>query len=75
MATIKGVVYYEPGDIRVEQVPMPENGADELLVKVDACAVCGTDLKSMLVGNPRIKAPMVMGHEFTGIVDTVGAGV
>ena len=75
MATIKGVVYYEPGDIRVEQVPMPENGADELLVKVDACAVCGTDLKSMLVGNPRIKAPKVMGHEFTGLVDSVGANV
>jgi L-iditol 2-dehydrogenase len=70
--TIKGVVYYAPGDIRVEQIPMPENGADELLVKVDACAVCGTDLKSMLVGNPRIKAPKVMGHEFTGLIEKVG---
>jgi L-iditol 2-dehydrogenase len=75
MATIKGVVYYAPGDIRVEQVPMPENGADELLVKVDACAVCGTDLKSMLTGNPRILAPRVMGHEFTGLIETVGANV
>ena len=75
MATIKGVVYYAPGDIRVEQVAMPENGTDELLVKVDACAVCGTDLKSMLSGNPRIQAPRVMGHEFTGVIESVGADV
>ncbi|MEX0324255.1 MAG: alcohol dehydrogenase catalytic domain-containing protein [Puniceicoccaceae bacterium] len=75
MATIKGVVYHAPGDIRVEQVPMPENGPEELLVKVDACAVCGTDLKSMLVGNPRIVAPRVMGHEFTGLVEKVGSNV
>lgn len=72
MATIKAVVYYAPGDIRVEQVPMPENGADELLVKVDACAVCGTDLKSMLAGNPRIRAPKIIGHEFTGLVEKTG---
>lgn len=75
MATIKGVVYHGPGDIRVEQVPMPENKSSELLVKVDACAVCGTDLKSMLVGNPRIQAPRVMGHEFTGIIERVGGAV
>ena len=75
MATIKGVVYHAPGDIRVEQVPMPECGPGELLVKVDACAVCGTDLKSMLAGNPRIKAPKVMGHEFTGLIEEVGAEV
>ncbi len=72
---MKGVVYYAPGDIRVEDVAMPTNGADELLVKVDACAVCGTDLKSMLVGNPRIQAPRVMGHEFTGVIEQVGSEV
>ncbi|MCF7849450.1 MAG: alcohol dehydrogenase catalytic domain-containing protein [Kiritimatiellales bacterium] len=72
---MNGVVYYAPGDIRVEEVAMPECGADEILVKVDACAVCGTDLKSMLVGNPRIKAPKVMGHEFTGLIESVGADV
>ncbi len=75
METIKGVVYYAPGDIRVEQVPMPANGVDELLLRVDACAVCGTDLKSMLSGNPRIQAPRVMGHEFTGIIEKVGDSV
>ncbi|GAK50445.1 alcohol dehydrogenase superfamily, zinc-containing [Candidatus Moduliflexus flocculans] len=73
--TMKAVVYYAPKDMRVEMVPIPACGADEIRVKVDACAVCGTDLKSYLVGNPRIKAPLASGHEFTGIVETVGAQV
>jgi len=70
---MKAVVYHAPGDIRVENVPVPECGDAEIRVKVDACAVCGTDLKSFKSGNPRIKAPKVMGHEFTGIIETVGA--
>jgi len=43
-----------------------------MLVKVDACAVCGSDLKSSKVGNPRIKPPLTMGHEFTGIIGEIG---
>jgi L-iditol 2-dehydrogenase len=72
---MKAVVYYAPGDIRVEEVPVPQAGAGQLRVKVDACAVCGTDLKSFKHGNPRIKAPLTIGHEFTGRVDTIGEGV
>lgn len=75
METIKAVVYHAPGDIRVGRVPMPVCGADELLVKVDACAVCGTDLKSMVSGNPRIKAPKTMGYEFAGLIESVGPAV
>ena len=73
--TMKAVVYYAPGDIRFEQIDVPVCGDDEIRVKIDACAVCGTDLKAYVSGNPRIKAPKVMGHEFTGIVDTVGIAV
>jgi L-iditol 2-dehydrogenase len=72
---MKAVIYCGPGDVRVEDVPLPEAGADELRVKVDACAVCGTDLKTYKHGNPRIKPPLVMGHEFTGLVETVGSNV
>lgn len=71
---MKAVVYHAPGDIRIEDVPKPRCGAGELLVKVDACAVCGTDLKSYRHGNPRIKAPLPMGHEFTGLVEEIGQG-
>ncbi len=70
---MKSIVYYAPGDIRVEEIAKPSCPADGLLVKVDACAVCGTDLKSLLSGNPRIKAPLVMGHEFTGLVEQIGS--
>jgi L-iditol 2-dehydrogenase len=72
---MKAVVYHAPGDIRVEEVAVPTCCDDELRIKIDACAVCGTDLKSYLNGNPRIKAPQVMGHEFTGLVETVGSEV
>lgn len=70
---MKAVVYYGPQDVRVEEVDAPSCGENEIRVKVDACAVCGSDLKAYLVGNPRMKPPRVMGHEFTGLVETVGA--
>ena len=68
---MQAIVYHAPGDIRIEEVPKPTCGEGELLVRIDACAVCGTDLKSKFHGNPRIKAPMIMGHEFTGIVEEI----
>lgn len=73
-AMMQAVEYHGPGDIRVVQRPVPTCSEGEILVRVDACAVCGTDLKAYRSGNPRIKAPMVMGHEFTGLIDTVGPG-
>lgn len=72
---MKAIRYYAPGDIRVEDIDVPQADKGQLRVKVDACAVCGTDLKAYVSGNPRIKPPRTMGHEFTGIVDTIGAGV
>lgn len=72
---MKAIRYHGPGDVRVEEIPLPGCGEGEIRVKVDACAVCGTDLKAWKVGNPRIDAPQVMGHEFTGCVGTVGPKV
>lgn len=72
MTTIRAVVYRGPLDVRCEQVPLPGCGPDEIRVKVDACAVCGSDWKAYKSGNPRIKPPIVMGHEFTGLIETVG---
>ena len=72
MSDMKAVVYYGPKDIRIKQVPIPGYNKNELLIKIEACAVCGTDFKSFFHGNPRIKAPLVMGHEFTGIVEIAG---
>jgi len=69
---MRAVVYHAPGDIRKTQVPQPKCGNGEILVKVDACAVCGTDMKAFFSGNPRIVAPKIMGHEFTGKVVEIG---
>jgi len=71
---MRAVVYHAPGDVRVEDVPVPDCGDGEIRARVDACAVCGTDLKAYRHGNPRIKAPKVMGHEFTGVVDVAACG-
>lgn len=72
---MKAIRYYAPGDIRIETIDVPGCAAAEVRVKIDACAVCGTDMKAYRHGNPRIKAPQVMGHEFTGIIETVGSQV
>lgn len=70
------VNYYAPKDVRIEEMrEIPEIGEGEVLVKVEACAICGTDVKSFENGNPRIKPPQVMGHEFCGTITAVGKGV
>ena len=75
MSTMQAAVYHGKGDVLVERIAAPDCGPGELRVKIDACAVCGSDLKTYRNGNPRMKPPMTMGHEFTGLVETVGAGV
>lgn len=70
------VVYYAPGDVRIEAGKPPQKAqAGEVTIRVEACAICGTDIKSFNVGNPRIQPPMVMGHEFCGEIMEVGPGV
>jgi len=71
MQTMRAIEYHAPGDIRVCSVAMPCCADDEIRAKVDACAICGTDLKTYVHGNPRIKPPKIMGHEFTAVVETV----
>ena len=72
---MQAVVYRGPGEVAVETVPVPPCGDDEIRVTIDACAVCGTDLKSYVHGNPKVKPPMVIGHEFTGTIENIGSNV
>ncbi len=67
--------YWAPRDVRVEEVetPGPENG--EVVIKILASNICGTDLKSFVRGHPLMKPPMTMGHEYCGVVSEVGEGV
>ena len=75
MSTMQAAVYHGKGDVRVERIALPPCGPGELRVRIDACAVCGSDLKTFNNGNPRMKPPITMGHEFTGLVETVGHDV
>src|ERR1700704_4778106 len=71
--TMQAAVYRGVNDVRLEEVPVPEIGAGELLVRVHTCGVCGTDLKKIATGSH--SAPRIFGHETAGMIAAVGAGV
>ncbi len=64
--------YYSRHDIRLEEVPVPQIGPGEILVQVEACGLCGSDLMEWYTAE---KAPTVLGHEPAGVVAEVGQGV
>jgi len=63
-----------PGGMRIEQIPVPEPRAGEILVKVHGCGVCHTDLHVMKA-EVAFPTPAVMGHEISGVVAALGPGV
>jgi len=67
----------EPGEpLRIERVPVPEPSAQEVLVKVSACGLCGTDLHLAVDGDlPVMRTPITLGHEAAGIIATIGSDV
>ncbi|RLI10003.1 hypothetical protein DRO33_06045, partial [Candidatus Bathyarchaeota archaeon] len=69
---MKVAVYYGPNDIRLEERPRPEVGPRDILVEMRACGICGSDLMDWYLA-PR--APLVLGHEPTGVVVEVGREV
>ncbi len=72
-ATMQAAVYRGISDVRVEQVPVPEIDSGEVLIRVEACGICGTDLKKIHSGSH--KAPRIFGHETAGIIAAVGDDV
>src|ERR1700682_3719467 len=72
-ATMRAAVYHGVNDVRLEEVPVPEVGHGEILVRVHTCGICGTDLKKIATGSH--SAPRIFGHETSGIVARVGEGV
>lgn len=65
-------MYYRNNDIRVEEMPVPAIGPGEILLKIMASGICGSDVMEWYRVN---KAPLVLGHEVAGIVEAVGEGV
>ncbi len=74
---MRAQVFYGPGDLRYEEVPVPAPGPGEVLVRVDAALTCGTDVKVLRQGHPVMipKVPTVFGHELAGEVAAVGPEV
>ena len=61
--------------LSIKDVDYPRAGPGEVLLKVKACAVCGSDIRIFHYGNPRVRPPAIIGHEISGEVVEVGDGV
>ncbi len=73
---MRAQVFHGPGDLRFEEMPVPTPAPGEIVMKIDAALTCGTDVKTLRRGHPRMipRVPTVFGHEFAGTVTAVGAG-
>jgi L-iditol 2-dehydrogenase len=71
---MKAAVLYKPGDVKVQDVPDPQPGVGEVLIRIHACGVCGTD-HSLFVGGFPGNYPVIIGHEFAGVITALGEGV
>jgi L-iditol 2-dehydrogenase len=74
---MRAQVFHGPGDLRLENAPIPEPRAGEVVLRIEAALTCGTDVKTLRRGHPVMipRVPTNFGHEFAGTVTAVGAGV
>ena len=79
-ATMSAVVCHGPRDYRLESVPVPRAGADDVVIRVEGCGVCAGDVKCFLGAamfwegpkGPYVRTPVIAGHEFVGRVVEIG---
>ena len=72
-SSMSASVYRGESRVRLEQIPVPEPGPGELLVRVEACGICHTDLKKIEYN--LLPPPRIYGHETAGVVAAVGRAV
>lgn len=74
---MKAAVYLGPGRLEVQEAPVPSVGPKDVLVKVAYCGICGTDVHIFHGdgGAADVKPPLIIGHEFSGVVEAVGSAV
>jgi len=68
---MQGTVYKNVQFVEIDEIEKPKIGNNEALIKVKYAGICGTDLHIYKGLHPRVKAPLVMGHEISGIVDEI----
>jgi L-iditol 2-dehydrogenase len=72
---MKTLIYPQWDRVEVADRPRPSPAADEVVLRVAACGLCGSELEAFKSHSPRRTPPLVMGHEFCGLVDELGAQV
>lgn len=72
METMQAAVLVTPGHFEVREVPIPATGPDDVLVRVDRCGICGTDVHIFEGHYVADRLPFIPGHEFTGTLARVG---
>lgn len=72
---MKALVLTEYNKFNYEEVPQPQYGAEDILVQVKACSICGSDVHGMDGSTGRRIPPVIMGHEASGVVAAVGENV
>ncbi|MBC7257520.1 MAG: alcohol dehydrogenase catalytic domain-containing protein, partial [Chloroflexi bacterium] len=65
---MRAAVWLGPEEVAVQEMPKPIAGPGQALIKVAYGGICGTDLMIYLGKHPRAKAPLVMCHEFSGLI-------
>lgn len=74
---MRAAMIHGPGDLRLDEIPEPVAGPGDVLLRVGACGICGSDIGYVAMGGmpTRNVHPMPLGHEFSAVVETVGAAV
>lgn len=72
---MRAAVFYGADDLRVEEVERPSPAPGEVLLQVERCGICGTDSHIVRGHFPAPNLPLIIGHEFSGTIAEVGAGV
>ena len=72
---MKALVVIENGLAEMREVKTPDYGADEVLVRVKACAICGSDVHGYDGSSGRRQPPIIMGHEAAGMIECIGERV
>jgi L-iditol 2-dehydrogenase len=70
--TMKAVVVRAPMQFAVEDVPMPTVESGGLLLRVEACSLCGSDLRTLRSGHRKVTFPWIIGHEICGTIEALG---
>lgn len=72
---MQALVYEGPYQMTLQDVPVPQAGPNEVVIDVKAVGICGSDVHGYTGSTGRRTAPMIMGHEFSGVISATGEGV